>query len=260
MDRSVPPLTGAPNFRSMGGLPVAGGRVREGMLFRSDAFAALTGDDHRRIERLALRTVVDLRRDSERAAEPTGLRLAPGGQTVAYSLADAVSAGAGSDYFVKLLSSPDDAGALEVMRQLYSRLPHALHGWVATAFAALAESDAAPVVIHCAAGKDRTGVFCAVLLHALGADREVIVADYGVSDGRYPPARRAVVERLVAQATGIADCSGVSEVLNSARREFIETALGEIERKWGGLDSYLASAGVDANLRARLRAIYVESH
>lgn len=251
------PLAGAPNFRSMSGIPVAGGRVRDGMLFRSDAFAGLTDDDHRQIEGLGLRTVIDLRRDSERAAEPTGLRLAPGGRTVAHSLIDAVSAGGESDYFVKLLSSPDDAGALEVMRVLYARLPHALHSWLPTALAALAEDGAAPVVVHCAAGKDRTGVFCAVLLHALGAAREPIVADYVLSEGRYPAGRRAVVERLVAQATGIADCSAVSTMLNSARREFIETTLEEIDRAWGGLDGYLASAGITDDLRNRLQAVYV---
>ena len=87
MDRSREPLlAGAPNFRSMGGIPVAGGRVRDGVLFRSDAFAALSADDHHRIQALGLRTVIDLRRASERAAEPTGLRLVPGGRTVTYSL------------------------------------------------------------------------------------------------------------------------------------------------------------------------------
>jgi len=251
------PLAGASNFRSMSGIPVTGGRIREGMLFRSDAFAGLTDDDHRQVESLGLRTVIDLRRDSERAAEPSKLRLAPGGRTLAHSLVDVVSDGGQSDYFVKLLSSPDDTGALAVVHLLYTRLPHALHGWLQTGFTALAEDEAAPVVVHCAAGKDRTGVFCAVLLHALGAEHEAIVADYILSEGRYPPGRRAVVERLVAQATGIADCSAVSLVLNSARREFIETSLAEIERTWGGLDGYLVSAGITDELRDRLRRIYV---
>ncbi|MET0251175.1 MAG: tyrosine-protein phosphatase, partial [Novosphingobium sp.] len=116
-------MAGAPNFRSMGGTPVAGGNVREGVLYRSDAFADLTPADHGTIARLGLRTVVDLRRDSERAEEPSGLRLGKGSQTLAFSLSDAVSAGAGSDYFGKLLSRPDSDGAPAVMREHYARLP-----------------------------------------------------------------------------------------------------------------------------------------
>ncbi|MET0180371.1 MAG: tyrosine-protein phosphatase [Novosphingobium sp.] len=58
-------------------------------------------------------------------------------------------------------------------------------------------------------------MFCGLLLHALGTDREVIIADYLLSDGRYSPARRAVVEQLVSRVIGIADRAPVSAVLNS---------------------------------------------
>jgi protein-tyrosine phosphatase len=250
-------LTGAPNFRSLGGIPVSGGAVREGVLFRSDAFANLYPEDRRRLAAIGLRTVVDLRRERERAEEPSDLPLAPGARTIARSVTDAVASGAGSDYFAQLRAQPDAAGAEAVMCDLYTQLPHAMHTLLGDVLTILADESAAPAVIHCAAGKDRTGMFCAALLHALGATREAIIADYVVTDGRYPPSRMATVGRLVSQAIGLADTREVSAVLIGAKASYITAALAEIDHFWGSFDGYLASAGVDSALCARLREFYV---
>jgi protein-tyrosine phosphatase len=178
-DRSISPLTGAYNFRDLGGLQLPDGRrTRYGLLFRSDTLQALTVSDVAFLRQtIGLRVVVDLRLAHEVAEEGRGL----------LSTADEVS------YLNAPLEMAKTDGILpgEVMKHLYNQCLASES--LATAVRHIAEHAGRPIVFHCAAGKDRTGIVAALVLTLLGVADEVIVADYLASTANMP----RVVERLM---------------------------------------------------------------
>lgn len=178
MQRQKSP-TSAINFRDLGGLPTAdGGHVRPGMLYRSATPQFLTGGDAADlVAATGLQVVIDLRFADEAAAEGSGglsdtdVRrhhvpiIGTGGDVIA----DAVPAGEGDllgQHYISYVQH--DAGAfVEVFRILAA--PRGL-----------------PALLHCAAGKDRTGVTVALLLSVLGVPEDVIVEDYSRTTEHMP--------------------------------------------------------------------------
>jgi protein-tyrosine phosphatase len=163
------PLVGAYNFRDLGGYPTADGRTtRWGRLYRSDALHELTEVDLKVLLELGLSCVIDLRSATE--VERTGRGIL-GGEPLHYR---------------HLSVMQDTAGPIEDVPSLASLDLAAIYlSWLDTGREALAEAlrtvgDAAdrPLVFHCAAGKDRTGVLAALVLAILGVERDVIVEDY----------------------------------------------------------------------------------
>ena len=176
------------NTRDLGGLPARGGYVRDGLVYRSGALCFLTEEDVRTVRGLALRTLVDLRRDSEIEKDgpdrpgltrtvPTTVRLPMtnrrGNRALAY------------------------AGYLEGSPSEIRRF-----------FEILAEGQHLPLLFHCSAGKDRTGILAALLLECLGTPRPVILDDYMQSVRNSPglevhPEWLQVVFQAVDRAGGI---------------------------------------------------------
>lgn len=149
------PLEGTKNTRDLGGMPVAGGTLRSGLLIRSGSFCFLTESDASTIADLKLRTVIDLRTTPE--IEKDGK--------------DRHTSEANNIWLP--VSSYHGRGA-ESYRSVLNQNPKA----VRTFFATLADPQAYPLVFHCSAGKDRTGVLTALLLDYLGTPRARIVDDY----------------------------------------------------------------------------------
>jgi protein-tyrosine phosphatase len=174
-----------PNGRDLGGVLVEGGAIRSGFLLRS---AAPIGEHaERELQRLGVSTVVDLRTDLEREQQPAVLP--PSTRLVrADVLADATYAGAanlGKLAAAALGSSTVEEGIAqrdlrEVMLESYRDFAVLESGRRATADVVrlLAQPDAGPILVHCTAGKDRTGWIVAVLLRMLGAREAAIDIDY----------------------------------------------------------------------------------
>jgi protein-tyrosine phosphatase len=232
-------LEGASNFRDFGDHPAGGGRrVRTGHLFRSNKLSGLTAADQARLTGLGIRTIFDLRLEQERQRDPTAWS-APGLSIETFPprnkrrLVD-----------MALEYPATQEGALALMHDFYAEMPHTMTHMFGTIFRRLADGGA-PCIIHCSAGKDRTGLAAALLLAALGVDRETIVADYAFTDrtgwrndgaglatvatgdvtalrGRYPPEAAALI--LAAAPT------------------YIEAALDSAEARYGSLDAYFETA------------------
>jgi len=170
--RSPSPLSGAFNFRDLGGLPLADGRrTRHGLLFRSDTLQALTPGDLAELrERIGLRAVVDLRLATEVAHERRG-PLAQAGE-VRYVNAPLE------------MASTDGIEPDEVLNRLY--LKCLASPSLANAVTRIAEQAGVATIFHCAAGKDRTGVVAAVVLSLLGVTEAAIVNDYLASAANMP--------------------------------------------------------------------------
>ena len=179
------PLDGAFNFRDLGGYPAAGGRAtRWGMLFRSDTLHELSTSDVDTLRSLGLATVVDLR--TSRELERTGRGpLGPEPDRLPASVGDPGRAGRRGRRGGHGGTGGDDLSE-RYLWYLEVGAPASGRGTDL-----LGEPAHYPLVFHCAAGKDRTGVLAALVLDLLGVDPEVIVADYLITadaDGADPRA------------------------------------------------------------------------
>ena len=180
---------GAHNFRDMGGYPAADGKhTAWGRLYRSGTMVELSDEDHGLLHQLELRLICDLRSTRERTAKPSRLPAAPSFEVWARehrtSAADVVEA----------IQSPQahDGLGVELMTELYRELPYEQSDSYTVLFERIAQGDL-PLVFHCTAGKDRTGVAAALLLDLLGVPRDIIVEDYVLTDHSFDNLRRIVL-------------------------------------------------------------------
>jgi protein-tyrosine phosphatase len=238
-------LAGASNFRDLGGYPAKDGRtVRWRQIFRSNHLGHLTEADIELLRGLGLKSAFDFRGTEERAAAMCGLteiavHSLPIEPSVVAALRARLAGGAP-------LASAD---ALDVMRDSYRNYVRYSTPSFRALFAHLLE-DRAPLVIHCTAGKDRTGFACALILHALGVPDDLIAEDYLLTNRFYrrdPSASSDLPEE-------------VRQVLASVEASFLAAAFDAISADYGDLESYLSDGlGLGAQERARLEARYLES-
>jgi protein-tyrosine phosphatase len=238
-------LAGASNFRDLGGYPGKDGRIiRWRQIFRSNHLGHLTEADIELLRPLGLRSAFDFRGTEERMAATCGLagiavHSLPIEPTVVAALRARLAGGAA-------LSSAD---ALEVMRDSYRNYVRHNTPRFRALFAHLIE-DHAPLVIHCTAGKDRTGFACALVLHALGVPGEVIAEDYLLTNRFY--------RRDPSTSSELPD--EVKEVLGSVEASFLAAAFDAVSDEYGDLEGYFSEGlGLAAAERATLEARYLES-
>lgn len=236
-------LSGATNFRDLGGYTGRDARtVRWRRIFRSDHLAALTPRDAARLAELGVARAFDFRGVLERAATPYAIHgitqhPLPIEPTVAQSLQAIVAAG-------RTLGARE---AIDVMVETYRWFVRENAHRFAELFRHLLEDDA-PLVFHCTAGKDRTGLAAALILHALEVPREVVMEDFLLTNTLYR--RPAAAARAEAPQE-------VLEVLWQVRPEFLDAALQAIDTEFGGADAYLEGLGVGARERDRLAELYL---
>jgi protein-tyrosine phosphatase len=236
-------LAGASNFRDLGGYPARDGRtIRWRKIFRSNHLGHLTDADIAVVRGLGLKSAFDFRGTQERATALCGMaeisvHSLPIEPTVVAALRARLAAG------VPLTSTE----ALDVMRQSYRGYVRHNTPNFRTLFAHLLE-DRAPLVIHCTAGKDRTGFACALILHALGVPGELVVEDYLLTNRFYrrDPAASADLPDEVRQSLASVDAS------------FLHAAFEAVDAEYGDIENYLrVGLGLGPHERAGLEARYL---
>lgn len=255
----VQPLEGVHNFRDYGGYRASAGMLRRGLLYRSGQHAGASATDLDRIHALDLRTVVDLRGDAERAAAPcvrhpefgAEVLFAPG-ETAGIELAPHEEAGIG-------IATADEARA--AMTRLYQNMPFrpVLVKSLRLYMAALADGDGASLV-HCLAGKDRTGLAVAVVHDLLGVHPDDIMADYLLTNSAGN--QRARIESAaegIRQRYGAAMSDDAIVTLMSVEAAYLDTAMAAIRERHGSVADYARDVlGADDRWRARVEARLVE--
>ncbi|MCT9820733.1 tyrosine-protein phosphatase [Microbacterium sp. W1N] len=259
-------IEGTHNFRDTGGLPlVGGGVVRSGVLLRSDGLQSLTPAGLAALSASPIGVVVDFRTPTERAMAPD---LLPGDRpfhVVELSILEGAMSSMAQDLMKAGGADPavlaQAMASLPTLGELYvGMLQHSGPAFAEVARLVAASTDEAPtaVVVHCTAGKDRTGVAVALLLDAVGVDRAAITADYAASAdnlaGPWADGMLAMVERLGAPLT-----PQIVELVTGSPAAAITHALGWLDAEHGGAAAYLQQAGGLTGdeltaLRARLRA------
>lgn len=163
------PLVGAYNFRDLGGYPASGGRLtRWGRLYRSDTLHELTDEDLAVLRDLGLVSVIDLRTPTEVERAGRGLLQ---GEPVRYVNLSVLQEEGGESQAAPAPRITDTAERYLSYLDM-GRAP------LVEAFAILADPDSYPLVFHCQAGKDRTGMLAALVLECIGVERSAIVDDY----------------------------------------------------------------------------------
>jgi len=240
------------NFRDLGGLPAAGGRhLRYGVLYRSEGPANFAAVHRQELAELDFRLICDLRAEVERNAAPNDwsatARLL--NIDVTNDLRSETNEG-----WSALRDDPTAAGAQAAMKMNYAAIPGALHPYMRAMIAAIAGGET-PALIHCTAGKDRTGVLVALLLEFLGVGRQAILADYLLSDVFGKNLRLGgSIAHAFQETFGFVPSDETITAMIGVFPEFLETALDTVTEKWGSTEAFFASAGVDAELRDAFRA------
>jgi protein-tyrosine phosphatase len=247
------PLEGAVNFRDLGGYQTRDGRrVKWRRVFRSGALASLTSADLDELQRIGLKSIFDLRTVEEMAAVPdripTGAEYVP--MTVQTREGTARRLLLLLRYYNRLEKLLLD-GYTRVMIEQNARL-------FGDIFRRLASDDGLPAVIHCTAGKDRTGITSALLLAALGVSEATIVADYSLSN-RYHGHFYELVSAQIAPLTRFGLTMEAMYPLTLAKPETMRSVLRYIHDHYGDVQTYLhLRAGVDEETLARLQDMLLE--
>jgi protein-tyrosine phosphatase len=239
---------GAVNVRDVGGLPTVDGRTtRSGVLLRSDNLQGLSAADvHRLVDEIGVRTVLDLRTDGEVELEGPGpLRQRP---EVAHHHLTLIPHGFEDRADVDR-AIPDEDAPEHSMTHWYLGYVRDAPSQFATGLRLLADPASRACVVHCAAGKDRTGVLVALALSLVGVTREAVVADYVCSGERIEQIR----DRLLGSSTYVKDLR--DRTLDSMRphAHSIERFLDAVDREYGGPHGLAMSVGVDEETVDRLR-------
>lgn len=237
-------LTGATNFRDLGGYAGHGGRlVRWRRLFRSDHLAALTPDDLATLSQLGLSRAYDFRGEAERTAVPYSLpgvisHPLPIEPTVVQRMKELLAGG-------HQLTAQDTVG---LMQQTYRAFVHDNSPRFAELFRHLLERDS-PLVFHCTAGKDRTGFAAALILLALGVTRPVVMQDYLLTNALY---------RMPTDSHQLAP-QEVLDVLWRVQEGFLDAALHTVDADFGGVARYLEQTlGLGPAALERLAMLYLQ--
>lgn len=210
-DQRAVTLKGTRNTRDLGGLPTADGTVKKGKLIRSGALCFASREDASKLHGMGIKTLLELRLDNEIQKDGPDKSYLTEGVPNLIHWPMGNSHGLGREAYISYVAENE---------KLFKDF-----------FTLLAKPDAYPVLFHCSAGKDRTGILTALLLESLGTPREVILDDYIHS--------RRITPKLKVQ------------------EDWIQVVFDRIDQA-GGIDNYLADIGVTPAQRQAIQKNLVE--
>ena len=243
---------GIDNFRDFGDYAAGQRRLKRGLLYRSAGHGGATDADLARLAAMNLSVIVDLRRANEREKNPSRRWDGFSAQVIENDIGQ----DAADEWATFITASDLTVGSFRAyMLDYYRQAPFQRRhiDLYRRYFRALAETDG-PILVHCAAGKDRTGIICALTHHAAGVSDDDIVADYLLTnDPERLAGRLPMIRQVIQEATGrIADDAALMTAMR-VEAEYLEEAFAVMREQSGSLDGYLDDVlGLDTALRGRL--------
>ncbi|MDQ1073910.1 MULTISPECIES: tyrosine-protein phosphatase [Microbacterium] len=232
-------VSGAANFRDVGGLPAGDRRTRAGVLFRSGNLVAVDDDGIDTLRALGIRRVIDLRDETELAHAPSRFDDLP----------------VEVQHEPLFLGSVDSFFARDVtLDELYAELVEESAERIVSAVRGILKAQ--PVLVHCTVGKDRTGVTVAIALAAAGVDREAVVADYARTEALLPPERNAAVLRAIRAFHP--ENVNAEALATRSPAPAMRALLDRLDRAYGSPAGYLRAHGMSDDEVRRLHDVLID--
>jgi protein-tyrosine phosphatase len=226
------------NFRDLGGTRTADGyTVRYGQVYRSDSLHALDEADHELWRDLGIRTVLDLRRPAE---------IEKWGRVPEWDGVDWRHVHLRHQAWEEIPWRPADIPLAGYLRQRYLAMSTESAPDIAVALSVIADPAAAPVVVHCMAGKDRTGLVCALTLSLLGVPDEDVAQEYALTSPNIDRLR-AILKAAKPERTNLDSLPLDTPV--AAMRDF----LADLRDQHGSVEAYVRAIGVPDGIVPALR-------
>ena len=251
-------LQGTSNTRDIGGYVTADLRVlRWGQIIRSENLSRLSDRDFQKLEEMGLKTVIDLRTDKESRQAPTVWKGDHPPQIFHFPIGDSHN-----DWFNaqrRLMNSSrfSEEQALKHMENGYRMFAEEGTRSLQQLMTLVLDESNWPILIHCSAGKDRAGVAVALILEALGVDRETIMQDYLLTNEVSHASEKAkflAKESRERQRVGRGPSARAWFPIVGVEPEMLEAFYASVEQQYGSVDDYLVELGVDQTARGTLMA------
>jgi protein-tyrosine phosphatase len=228
---------GFSNFRDLGGYPAEGGnQVKWGALYRSGHLAKMKPIDLKRFKRLGIDTIIDFRSDPEREKDPNRLPDSLNLKTLSIPILDPSTSSWAEDLKTAIQNREyQDFDASEKMREWYQDLAVGHVGQYRQFIHGVLNAQGAPVLWHCTAGKDRTGIAAAILLRILGVRQDVVEEDYLLS-AKYADQRRSLIWLL--RFSRGKEAAETVQTFFQVQKEWIKAAFQAIDDHWGDFENY----------------------
>ena len=259
--KQVIDLKGTTNTRDIGGYETSDlGTLRYGQIIRSDRLSGLTANDFQKLEEIGVKTVIDLRTNKEHDQSPTKWQGDNPPQFFHFPVGDAKNEWFISQRKMMKRNRFTEKQSLEHMVKGYRMIAEEGTSSYQQLMEVVLDESNWPVLIHCSAGKDRSGVGVALILEALGVDRETIMEEYLLTNEISRIEDKAVFlsKESKKSSRGSKFSKGVKASawlpIVGVRAEMLEAFYTSVDEKYGSMDAFLVELGVDQDARLELTA------
>ena len=260
-DERVIHLKGTTNTRDIGGYHTSDLSIlRGGQIIRSDKLSKLTAKDFQKLEEIGLKTVIDLRTDKEHDESPTVWKGDNPPQFFHFPVGDSKNEWFSAQRKMMKRNRFTEEQSLEHMVEGYRMIAEEGTSSYQKLMEVVLDESNWPVLIHCNAGKDRSGVGVALILEALGVDRETIMEEYLLTNKISRIEDKAVFlsKQSKSSSRGTRFSKGTPPSawlpIVGVRAEMLEAFYVSVDEKYGSMDAFLTELGVDKNARLALAA------
>ena len=217
-----------------------GARLKSGILFRSGSLNEATDDDLKKLASLGINTICDLRTDQERNRRPDRVPANSNLRLIHIPVRGSMQNGAedASRLYPWLSGKVRRADYTEIAQRTYTEYVTHFQTEFSVMLKLLTDADNLPILIHCTAGKDRTGFSCALVQLALGVPQELVIQDYLRSNENLQRLKAETFRRLRVPARLGFPVDKFLPLIES-RKEYIEAAIAQIKNGYQGIENYL---------------------